>query len=221
MLPAVKKNMTARSKTCYNHGMGKAEENKKAKREALLSTAFDLFTAQGFPATSIANIAEKAGVAKGTFYLYFKDKYDLRDRLIRAKATEILTTAFKAMDRTASRTLEDQILFLASNIIGQLAADKSLLRFIGKNLSWSVLKHNMETITPFEGRDDTMIDMIQDAFATSKVQYKEPEVMIYMIVEFVGSSCYSAVLESDPLPIQQLRPYILDAVRAIIRSQEI
>ncbi|MBQ5360717.1 MAG: helix-turn-helix transcriptional regulator, partial [Lachnospiraceae bacterium] len=56
---------------------GKAEANKKMKKDALLKTAFELFTDQGIHDTTISNIAEKAGVAKGTFYLYFKDKYDI------------------------------------------------------------------------------------------------------------------------------------------------
>lgn len=213
--------MTTRSIICYNVRMGKAEENKKAKREALLSTAFNLFTEQGFPATSIANIAEQAGVAKGTFYLYFKDKYDLRDRLIRHKATQILEQAFTALSKTSCRTLEDQIVFLTTNIIGQLSSDKALLRFIGKNLSWSVLKRNMETLAPFGEDEPDFGSVIQQAFASSEVKYKNPEVMVYMIVEFVGSACYSAVIENEPCSITELRPYIIESVRAIMRSQEI
>ena len=57
--------------------MGKIDNNKKQKEDALLNTAFDLFTKQGIQKTSISDIVNQAGVAKGTFYLYFKDKYDL------------------------------------------------------------------------------------------------------------------------------------------------
>ena len=65
--------------------MGKIDENKKRKKEALISTAYDLFTTKGINATSISDIVKKAGVAKGTFYLYFKDKYDIKDKLIAHK----------------------------------------------------------------------------------------------------------------------------------------
>lgn len=57
--------------------MGKLDTNKKKKRESLLNTAFSIFTSKGVSQTSISEIAERAGVAKGTFYLYFKDKYDI------------------------------------------------------------------------------------------------------------------------------------------------
>ena len=62
--------------------MGKAETTKQKKRESLLNTAFDLFTTKGINNTSIADIVEAAGVAKGTFYLYFKDKYDINSKLL-------------------------------------------------------------------------------------------------------------------------------------------
>ena len=61
--------------------MGKVDENKKHKREALLNTAYELFTTKGTNATAISDIVRQAGVAKGTFYLYFKDKYDIKNKL--------------------------------------------------------------------------------------------------------------------------------------------
>ena len=54
--------------------MRKSDLNKQKKREALLNTAFELFTTQGITRTTINNIVEAAGVAKGTFNLYCKDK---------------------------------------------------------------------------------------------------------------------------------------------------
>ena len=55
--------------------MGKIEEKKRQKKEALLVSAFQLFTEKGIDNTSISEIAKNANMAKGTFYLYFKDKY--------------------------------------------------------------------------------------------------------------------------------------------------
>ena len=70
--------------------MGKVDDNKKLKMNTLLQTAFDLFTGKGFAKTTVSDIVNQAGLAKGTFYLYFKDKYDLRDKLIAYKACQLL-----------------------------------------------------------------------------------------------------------------------------------
>ena len=53
--------------------MGKVETNKKQKKNALFQTAYELFTEKGFAKTTISDIVEQAGLAKGTFYLYFKE----------------------------------------------------------------------------------------------------------------------------------------------------
>ena len=123
--------------------MGKRDINKKLMEDALLNTAFDLFTKQGIHKTSISDIVNQAGVAKGTFYLYFKDKYDINNKLIAKKASQIFRTADEALHRTDITGLEDQIIFMIDNILDQFTADKSLLRFISKSLSWGIFKNEL------------------------------------------------------------------------------
>lgn len=52
--------------------MGKVDENKKQKREALLNTAYELFTTKGTNATAISDIVRKAGVQRGHFICILK-----------------------------------------------------------------------------------------------------------------------------------------------------
>jgi AcrR family transcriptional regulator len=46
-------------------------------RERLVEAAVDLFTERGYDATTVAQIAERAGVTKSTFFRYFPDKREL------------------------------------------------------------------------------------------------------------------------------------------------
>ena len=64
-------------------------ENKKIKENNLLQAAFNLFTKEDITNVSVNDIVKNAGVAKGTFYLYFKDKYDIRNHLIAHKASKV------------------------------------------------------------------------------------------------------------------------------------
>src|SRR5438477_1485849 len=50
---------------------------KPDKRQAIIEAARVLFTTEGYEATTIADVAGKAGVAVGTVYLYFKNKTEL------------------------------------------------------------------------------------------------------------------------------------------------
>ena len=46
-------------------------------RDRLVVSAVDLFTEQGYDATTVAQIAERAGVTKSTFFRHFPDKREL------------------------------------------------------------------------------------------------------------------------------------------------
>ena len=95
----------------------KLEEKKKQKREALLMAAFSLFTSKGINETSISDIASKANMAKGTFYLYFKDKYDIRDKLITEQARQLFDNATIELMEEELPTLEEKVLFICVWIV--------------------------------------------------------------------------------------------------------
>src|SRR5262249_22363761 len=53
-----------------------------ARREAILAAALDEFSARGFAAARLDDIARRAGVAKGTIYLHFRDKEALFQEIV-------------------------------------------------------------------------------------------------------------------------------------------
>jgi len=65
-------------------------ERQAARREAILAAALDEFAARGFAATRLDDIARRADVAKGTIYLYFRDKESLFQELVRAMLSPIV-----------------------------------------------------------------------------------------------------------------------------------
>ena len=78
-------------------------ENKKQKENKLLKSAFDLFTTRDIDTVTISEIARHAGVAKGTFYLYFKDKDQIRNILISRESRRIFLNAQKALEENDIR----------------------------------------------------------------------------------------------------------------------
>ena len=63
-----------------------------ARREAILAAALDEFSERGFEATRLDDVANRAGIAKGTIYLYFRDKESLFQELIRTMLTPLVGT---------------------------------------------------------------------------------------------------------------------------------
>lgn len=91
------------------------ESKKKEKRERLLKTGINLFSHKGFSMTTIDDITRQAGVAKGTFYLYFKDKRDFFNEIVQSMALRHEANCKKLM-AVASCPMERLKTYIASEL---------------------------------------------------------------------------------------------------------
>ncbi len=199
--------------------MGKVDKNKELKETSLLKTAFEFFTTKGFSKTSISDIAERAGVAKGTFYLYFKDKYDIRNRLVSHKSSQLFRNAVEELEKSAVKPdFEERIIKIVDNIVNQLNENKSLLTFIAKNLSWGVFKTAITS--PKDDDDINFSEVYYSMIEEAPYELRDPEIMLFMIIELVSSTCYSAILYSEPCSLEELKPHLYETIRLIIECHK-
>lgn len=200
--------------------MGKVDDNKQQKLRALLDTSFELFTRKGMANTSISDITTSSGIAKGTFYLYFKDKYDIRNKLVAYESRKILRRAYEASYTQAPvlSTLEERVLSMVDQVVMQLSAKPELLKLISRQLSWGILKR--EVIRPLMEDDFDFAQLFLQASSEYGISQKDSEIMLYLIVELVGSACYSAIVYQEPCSMEALKPRLFDSVRLIVRQFE-
>src|SRR5476651_1611623 len=78
------------SAKAHNEAGGARVKSGVARREAILTAALEEFSARGFEATRLDDVARRASIAKGTIYLYFRDKESLFQELIRTMLTPIV-----------------------------------------------------------------------------------------------------------------------------------
>jgi len=200
--------------------MGKVDVNKQQKESSLLKTAFEFFTTKGFSKTSISDIVNNAGVAKGTFYLYFKDKYDIRNRLVSHKSSQLFSNAIAELgDSINDIPFEDKLIKIIDNIINQLNANQSLLTFISKNLSWGIFKNALTS--PTSEDDINFSDIYNTMLKEAPYDLKDPEIMMFMIIELVSSTCYSAILYKEPCSVEELKPYLYDSIRTMVARHRV
>jgi len=79
----VKKRSIKRGAVASGIPAGRAERAAD-RRQAIIEAAFETFIADGYAATRLDDVAKRAGVAKGTIYLHFKDKQALFEELVRS-----------------------------------------------------------------------------------------------------------------------------------------
>ena len=191
--------------------ISKTGEKKQLKRENLLAAAYTLFVKKGFSNTSINDIVEYAGVAKGTFYLYFKDKWDINEQVIIEKSRLLFDEAIINTNDKKITTFDEKIINIVDYIINSFVENKDLMKLINKNLSLGLYNKII---------DNEYIN-IKEMFTKELKQYnkkiKNPDITLYMIIELVGSSIYNSIINDIPLPINEYKPYLFNQIRNIIK----
>lgn len=198
--------------------MGKLENNKQQKRTSLLDTAFKLFTTQGVSKTSIAEISQKAGIAKGTFYLYFKDKYDIRNKLASSKTQDLFFAAYLAVRQNQITGFPAQLHFMIDHILNALKNDSQLLIFVSKNLSWNVFQATLEQKMP--DRDVRFYDKYLQLIEEGHQAYEHPDLLLFSVIELASSTCYNCILYQQPVTLEEYMPYLHKSIDGILSSYQ-
>jgi AcrR family transcriptional regulator len=184
-------------------------EQKKKKRELLINSASELFLEKGADGTAIDDIVRKAGVAKGTFYLYFRDRNELLHNIVAGKSADVLREAFqKAANRSPANDTE-KILYAVEEIIARFTRDPRLLSLIYKNLSWGMVSK----MTRADGSGG--LDLGFGRLAEGDTR-REFEKKAFIIVELVSSVTYSSIVLGEPCGIGEMKPFILNSVRKLL-----
>ena len=194
------------------------QEISNDKKQRLLDTAFSLFSDKGIKNTSIQEIVDSANVAKGTFYLYFKDKYELQDILTTTKSEKLFNEALNELRKNYIQNFSDQIIFIINYVIDELKKKPMLLKFISKNLSWGIYNKSIIKIYDNgENSESSFYSLFLKGVKENNIKLDNPEVTLFMIIELVSSTCFTSILDKRPLPIDEYKPYLYNAIRQFIK----
>lgn len=195
--------------------------DKTEKENRLMEKALKLFTEKGVNNTSIQDIADEAGVGKGTFYLYFKDKYDIRDKVIANCSNKLFADALSALNKSYIKNFEDQIIFVINYILDELNKNKILLKLISKNLSFGLFNttiSNLSNLSNIANDTETLYDKFVNKVNENNINLKNPKVTLFTIIELVSSTGFNSILYNEPLPLEQYKPYLYSVIRDILKE---
>ena len=188
---------------------------KELKERELCIAGYELFLQKGIEKTSIGDIAERAGVAKGTFYLYFKDKYDLLDKLILKKSNDIIREALDKTDSSGISDFKKRTLFFIDYIISFFKENENLLRLINKNMSWGLYRKAIMKPKEYE-EVKKVLDVFINNLMNEGMDKNEAEMTLFMIIELVGSVCFTTIVFKEPTDIDGIKPVLLKKILAMI-----
>ncbi len=193
----------------------KTNLKKEQKKQSLLDAAYRLFLEKGVAKTSVDEIVKGANVAKGTFYLYFHDKEHLLQQLAYQISFRVLSEGDEAVSARYVDDFTENVILLVDYIIEYFRQNKLILRLIQRNFSWPMVKRQMSL------REDPLWDKLMTSVEKSKVAQGRTEEelfkLIFVVLEMIGSTCYSSIILGCPDSIDNMKPVLYDLIRKMLK----
>jgi TetR/AcrR family fatty acid metabolism transcriptional regulator len=185
---------------------------KESKRKAIMDAVIKTVAEKGFHKTNISEIAEMAGVADGTVYLYFKNKDEMFmqsfEALVRQKLQEIkvlLAEEYTALDRL-NAFYEHHI-----NVITQYP---HIARFIGVEIRQSPqFYQKFPDYLPFREYLEYLQELIEAAKAEGSIADVDSEATSYIIFGTMDYILAEWATHDQNFPLSEMK----DRIRNILR----
>ena len=135
--------------------MARISKDYQQRLEEFLKTAQQLFFQQGYEKTTVNNIIDTMGVAKGTFYHYFTSKKDLLEKLVDQFSQQALEVAKKILNKSGLNAVDK--MNLVFNAIGDLKVKNlDLMKFFMQTMynddnllmRYKMFKQNIKLLAP-------------------------------------------------------------------------
>lgn len=193
---------------------GKLLENKRIKMAKLYDAAYDLFTSKGVHATVVDEIVRRAGVAKGTFYLYCTDKYDLVNKVILRRTSTMLEKTMNTLAQEREKhpmTFQESVVFFVDSLVQAFRNDTPFLELVFKNLSPSLF----ERLFGCTELEDVRGEFIKN-FTLEGGSSETAGQRLYLIVCMVGAVCYSSLIMKMPYAFDEVRPELYRSIERVL-----
>jgi AcrR family transcriptional regulator len=184
------------------NGKSTRGRDKATSRETIEECAIALFQSKGMEKTSVSEIVKKAGIAKGTFYLYFKDKDDLVDSVISRYTKEFLDQVIMAFQNVP------KIIILSDAIISYFSKNRMLLVELRKNIQSSKpYPSTRETIQGFSEIILVYLNQYED--------YKIDNWELYtrVVLGLILDVCHKALIEENFSSLQEAQNMLSDLLK--------
>lgn len=180
-----------------------------SKRNRIQHAAMQLFQEQGVESTSVNEIVKKANVAKGTFYVYYKDKKELISQILTKKHGCLMNELINASYLHSKETGTHWILAFVEETTNYYESHPDVLRMIQKNISNVMDTHEHRTLVLDEiERLNELLELLKK----ENESRKEALNRFLMILEMTGFLCFHAIFFEQPDTLENIKPILMDIV---------
>ena len=178
------------------------EEIRHKSRENIEKIALELFALKGYHATSISQIAEKAGISKGLLYNYFKNKEQLLDSVVMKVYDEIMRIVQMSGNLPAEKQIEQMII----QTIDHLKKNISFWRLYLFLIHQSDVQKKLSDL--YEKMRDDYMNYVVKLF--EEIGSENPAMEAMMLGTMFDGIGINYVTAPNGFPIDEIRDYLVE-----------
>jgi AcrR family transcriptional regulator len=166
---------------------------KTERRQQILLAARDVFAKRGYHQTTIDDIVAQAGVARGTFYLYFEDKRAVFSDLIDRFAAQLTVAIVRIVTDDPARPVADQVRENIRAIIATCLVERSMTKILFTDAVGVDPAFDRKLATFYDTVVQLLTESLKDGQALGIVSDGEPRVLAYLTIGALKELLYQAV----------------------------
>jgi AcrR family transcriptional regulator len=166
---------------------------KAERRQQILKAAREVFAKRGYHQTTIDDIVREAGVARGTFYLYFEDKRAVFSELIDRFSAQIGMAIMRIVTDDPARPVAAQVRENIRAIIGVCLAERSMTKILFTDALGIDSAFDRKLLTIYDTVVQLLTESLRDGQALEIVADGEPRVLAYLTIGALKELLYQAV----------------------------
>ena len=178
------------------------EEIRNKSRENIERIALELFALKGYHATSISQIAEKAGISKGLLYNYYKNKEQLLNSVVMKVFDEIMRIVQMNEDLPAKEQIEKMIILTINHLKENITFWRLYLFLIHQSDVLLKLSDVWEKM-----RDEYMVYFTK---LFEEIGSKNPAMEAMMLGTMFDGIGLNYVTAPNGFPIDEIRDYLVE-----------
>ncbi len=201
----------------------KFERLKPDKKEYILRSASREFAVKEYNEISISKIADEAGISRGSFYLYFKDKEDVFCAVIEAHKDRIRNDL---MDIYSHATSTKNVILEVYDYFSHLSTfEQSLFEKISSNMTSKV--HELFS-TNFTNFDTEIQNRLRQSILSMNIEISEDleerikiaeEILFAMLIaSLIELSMGKESIEGERLKLERKLDIIIEGIKSIVNN---
>lgn len=154
----------------------------RRKEEAIIKAAAKIFARKGFHRTKVSDIVKQAGIARGTFYIYYKSKTELFEKLLDELMTQVLKN-FADIDYHTLNNANDfynHVLLVSRRFKDLVLQNKELASIFLKELGMVGSKFQKKLESYHTGLMEISKEFLNYCYNKGIIRKVNPEVISYI-----------------------------------------